>query len=126
MSILSDTIAIKAILAKDSIVLFPVPLGITYIELRQKLHDKFVRQERQKLSRSFSIQYVEPRFLNSTSRLSFASSIRPGSSRSRGRGRSASISTLDASESSMTLIKSEADWQEAIRYCGGKLTLHIS
>jgi len=98
-------ISIKAAL-NQSIVAVRVSKTISYEELRERLHDKFVIQEGLPLSKSFTIALTNP--------------IRRRTS--RGRSRSSSVSSVEH----MEFISSQRNWDSVVAsYDGGKLTLRI-
>jgi hypothetical protein len=98
-------ISVKAAL-NQSIVVLRVSKAISYEELRERLHDKFVGQEGLPLSSSFTIALTNP--------------IRRGTS--KGRSRSSSVSSAEH----MEFITSQRNWDSVVAsYDGGKLTLRI-
>ncbi|KAL6301376.1 hypothetical protein BKA93DRAFT_798032 [Sparassis latifolia] len=106
----SDTYTIKAML-RESIVLLRASYGTSYPEVRERLRDKFAKQEEVPLSNPFVIGYLPQ-------------SAIPQTPSTRGRPRSSSLSS-ERSLTSLRYIYSEEEWHTAVAGCAGKLTIRI-
>ncbi|PFH53157.1 hypothetical protein AMATHDRAFT_45775 [Amanita thiersii Skay4041] len=108
-SIMPDgVISIKAAL-NQSIILLRVQRDTRFEELRQRLYEKFVGQERVPLSKSFAVAVVRP------------ARPAPGARRMR----SGSLTSI-GDRTDMVFIGSEADWERIVAsHDGGKLTLRV-
>lgn len=112
----ATALSIKGVFG-DHIIAFRADRGISFEEVRTKLHHKFVNQQGAKLSPSFTLTY-KPSF--TAGLMGNSTSPRPG------RARSSSVSSAGAPDTSaLRIISSQKDWQDAIASCGTKLTLHV-
>jgi hypothetical protein len=115
-------LTIKAILGEDSIVVFRILVSTSFSEIRQKIYDKFARQEGLPISRSFDIGYVMSIPNSPRSTASGASSI---NGRARRTSASSSVMGVDVYDPLFQYINSEEEWCDAVRSCGSKLTLRV-
>lgn len=111
------TISIKAYLTEDAIVVFRVGFETPYVEIRDKIYDKFVNQEGISLRPDFPLAYLVPEF----SRRSTTGSVCPGPTRKR----TESVGSVSANQSSLLPIQSQEAWDEIVRDSDGKLTLRV-
>ena len=106
-------ISIKAFMTEDIIIVFRVPVGTKYAEIRDKIYDKFVNQEGISLRHSFPLAYLTPARRSSTT-----SSVYSGISRN-------TVGGASAHPSSLVQIQSQEEWEEILRGSDGKLTLRV-
>ncbi|PCH42072.1 hypothetical protein WOLCODRAFT_137675 [Wolfiporia cocos MD-104 SS10] len=105
-----ETITIKAML-NDSIVLLRAGLATPLAEVRERLRDKFARQEGVPLPETFVIGYVPQ-----------GERARQGS----GRARSNSCSTVGTENVNLLrFVSSDEEWQTAVAGCAAKLTIRV-
>ncbi|THH15570.1 hypothetical protein EW146_g4926 [Bondarzewia mesenterica] len=103
-----DTLVVKAAL-DDAIVVFRAPRVISLADMRNRIHDKFARQEGLPLSAPFSIAYLPP--------------LTPGPV---ARPRMSSISSVGPADfARMLTIASEDEWERAVATCAAKLVLRV-
>jgi hypothetical protein len=88
-----------------------IPRSLSFTEVRQRLYDKFVRQEGVPLSESFVVAILVPP---------------PVKEKSGGRPYAASFSSM-ADKDSVVLhfVKSNDDWDQAIYKYGNKVLLRV-
>ncbi|KAG1821060.1 uncharacterized protein BJ212DRAFT_1478159 [Suillus subaureus] len=105
-----SAISIKA-LHENNIIMLRVPQALCFTEVRQRLYDKFVRQEGVPLSESFVVAILVPP---------------PVIEKSGGRHYAASFSSM-ADKDSVVLhfVKSNDDWDRAISKYGNKVLLRV-
>jgi len=114
-STVNDTPASGALVIKaahnNSIILLRAPRDISFAEMRQRVSDKFTRQEGVRLTSAFTIAFVVPSVTN------------------QARQRSDSLSSVRTSFDlmQMRLIISESEWERVISSIegSGKLTLRV-
>ncbi|KAG2122766.1 hypothetical protein DEU56DRAFT_917660 [Suillus clintonianus] len=107
-----SAIAIKA-LHDNNIIMLRVPRSLSFTEVRQRLYDKFVRQEGVPLSESFAVAILVPAPAKGT----------PG-----GRPYAASFSSMSAAGKDdvvLHFVKSNDDWDQAIYKYGNKVLLRV-
>ncbi|EIW83788.1 hypothetical protein CONPUDRAFT_88232 [Coniophora puteana RWD-64-598 SS2] len=108
------TLAIKATHEATTIVL-RVPRALPYEEVRKRVYDKFVTQEKAPVARTFAIAVLMPSL--------------PGSNgNGSGRERSASVSSGGSAErerAQMKFISSAEAWDGAVARSGGKMALRV-
>ncbi|KAG6335117.1 hypothetical protein ID866_3971 [Astraeus odoratus] len=102
-------LSIKA-MHEESIIMLRVPRILPFAELRKKIYDKFVQQEKSPISESFAIAVlVHP------------STDRTGSSQ----GRRGSLSSCDSKRAVLQFVTSQEEWDQAVSRHGTKLLLRI-
>ncbi|OBZ62672.1 hypothetical protein A0H81_15033 [Grifola frondosa] len=107
-----DAVTVKVVL-RDSIVLLRVAGSAPLKEVRQRIREKFLKQEGVPLSEAFLIGYVRPVSEEQTKA-------------QRGRPRSHSVSSVGASNpASLCYVSSEEEWRDAIACAGRKLTIRL-
>lgn len=105
-----SAIAIKA-LHESHIIMLRVPQSLSFTEVRQRLYDKFVRQEGVPLSESFVVAILVPP---------------PVIEKPGGRPYTASFSSMaDKDNVVLHFVKSNDDWDRAIFKYGNKVLLRI-
>jgi hypothetical protein len=105
-----SAIAIKA-LHESHIIMLRVPQSLSFTEVRQRLYDKFVRQEGVPLSESFVVAILVPP---------------PVIEKPGGRPYTASFSSMaDKDNVVLHFVKSNDDWDRAISKYGNKVLLRI-
>ncbi|KAG2145354.1 uncharacterized protein EDB93DRAFT_517194 [Suillus bovinus] len=105
-----SAIAIKA-LHENHIIILRVSRSLSFTEIRQRLYDKFVRQEGVPLSESFVVAILVPP---------------PVMEKSGGRPYTTSFSsTADKDNAVLHFIKSNDDWDQAIYKYGNKVLLRV-
>lgn len=102
-------LSIKA-MHEESIVMLRIPRILPFAELRQKIYDKFVHQEKSPISESFAIAVLVP-----------SPSERAGG----GRERRGSLSSCDGKKGALHFVASQEEWEQAITRYGTKLLLRI-
>ncbi|KAG2369086.1 hypothetical protein BDR07DRAFT_1324114 [Suillus spraguei] len=105
-----SAIVIKA-LHENHIIMLRVPQSLSFTEVRQRLYDKFVRQEGVPLSESFVVAIlVSP----------------PVTEKSGGRPQASSFSSMvDKDSAVLHFVKSNDDWDQAIYKYGNKVLLRV-
>jgi hypothetical protein len=111
------TIAIKAYITEEAIIVFRVAAETTYAGIREKISDKFANQEDISLRPDFPLAYLAPTY----SRHSIASSVYSGIMRKT----RASIGSSQSNKSSLFPIQSQEVWEDIVRDSDGKLTLRV-
>jgi hypothetical protein len=107
----SEKLAIKAAY-NDSIILLRVDENISYKEMRQRIYNKFVGQEGIPLSEKFTVTFLQPVQMTTTT--------------AKTRARSSSVSS-DPGTTQLHLVTSESDWENVTASLeGSKLTLRIT
>ncbi|KAG1866205.1 hypothetical protein F4604DRAFT_1779321 [Suillus subluteus] len=104
-----SAISIKA-LHENHIIMLRVPQALSFTEVRQRLYDKFVRQEGVPLSESFVVAILVPP---------------PVIEKSGGRPYTASFSSMADKDSVLHFVKSNDDWDRAISKYGNKVLLRV-
>ncbi|KAG1738381.1 uncharacterized protein EDB91DRAFT_457581 [Suillus paluster] len=104
-----SAIAIKA-MHENSIIMLRIPRSLSFMEVRHRLYDKFVRQEGLPLSESFVVALVVP-----------ALAIE----KSGGRPYAGSLSSASADNVVLHFVKSNDDWDQAIYKYGNKVSLRV-
>ncbi|KAG1722572.1 hypothetical protein EDB19DRAFT_1954786 [Suillus lakei] len=104
-----SAISIKA-LHENHIIMLRVPRSLSFTEVRQRLYDKFVRQEGVPLSESFVVAILVPP---------------PVIEKSGGRPYTASFSSMADKDSVLHFVKSNDDWDRAIYKYGNKVLLRV-
>ncbi|EED84259.1 predicted protein [Postia placenta Mad-698-R] len=106
-----ETFAVKVIL-DDSIVLLRATYSMSFLEIRERIREKFAKQEGLKLPETFVIAYLPP---NDRARVAAQS-----------RARSNSCSTFGGDQAQpLRYISSDEEWQTAIASSAAKLTIRI-
>lgn len=106
----SSVIAIKA-LHESHIIMLRIPRSLSFTEVRQRLYDKFVRQEGVPLSESFVVAILVPP---------------PVIEKPGGRPYAASFSSMaDKDNAVLHFVKSNDDWDQAIYKYGNKVLLRV-
>lgn len=109
-SIDESVIAIKA-MYENSIIIIRIPRSLSFTEVRQRLYDKFVRQEGVPLSETFVVALLVP--------APQQSGVRP---------HAASLWSIGAADKDSTVlqfVKSNDDWDQAIYKYGNKILLRV-
>lgn len=105
-----SAIAIKA-LYENHIIMLRVSQSLSFTEVRQRLYNKFVRQEGVPLSESFVVAILVPP---------------PVKEKSAGRPYAASFSSMaDKDNVVLHFVKSNDDWDQAIYKYGNKVLLRV-
>jgi hypothetical protein len=105
-----SVIAIKA-LHESHIIMLRIPRSLSFTEVRQRLYDKFVRQEGVPLSESFVVAILVPP---------------PVIEKPGGRPYAASFSSMaDKDNAVLHFVKSNDDWDQAIYKYGNKVLLRV-
>lgn len=105
-----SAIVIKAF-HENHIIMLRVPQSLSFTEVRQRLYDKFVRQEGVPLSESFVVAILVPS---------------PVIEKSGGRPYAASFSSMvDKNSAVLHFVKSNDDWDQAIYKHGNKVLLRV-
>ncbi|KAG1770947.1 hypothetical protein EDD22DRAFT_948154 [Suillus occidentalis] len=105
-----SVIAIKA-LHESHIIMLRIPRSLSFTEVRQRLYDKFVRQEGVPLSESFVVAILVPP---------------PVIEKPGGRPYAPSFSSMaDKDNAVLHFVKSNDDWDQAIYKYGNKVLLRV-
>ncbi|KAG1779063.1 hypothetical protein EV702DRAFT_1089856 [Suillus placidus] len=96
--------------ASKHIIMLRIPRSLSFTEVRQRLYDKFVRQEGIPLSESFVVAILVPP---------------PVIEKSGGRPYTASFSSMADKDSVLHFVKSNDDWDQAIHKYGNKVLLRL-
>lgn len=110
------SVSIKAYLTEDMIIVFRVPVETKYVEIREKIYDKFVNQEKVPLRHDFPLTYLAPARRRSTT-----SSVYSGIKRNR----AGSVGSAPAHDPPLVRIDSQEEWDEILRESDGKLTFRV-
>ncbi|OJA20973.1 hypothetical protein AZE42_09181 [Rhizopogon vesiculosus] len=104
-----SVIAVKA-MYENNIIIIRVPRSSSFTEVRQRLYDKFVRQEGVPLSETFVVALLVP-----------------APERSGVRPRTSSLWSIGAADKDAVLqfVKSNDDWDQAIYKYGNKILLRV-
>jgi len=105
-----SAIAIKA-MHGDSIIILRISRSLSFTEVRQRLYDKFVRQEGVPLSETFAVALLVP--------APQRPGVRPDTSSLWSIGAAAKDSSV------LLFVKSNDDWDRAISKHGNKILLRI-
>lgn len=96
---------------EDSIVILRIPRSFSFTEVRQRLYDRFVRQEGVPLSETFVVALLVP--------APEQPGVRPLT------GSLWSIGVADKDRAVLHFVKSNDDWDRAIYKYGNKVLLRV-
>lgn len=99
-------LSIKAV-HEESIIMLRVPRVLPFTDLRKRIYDKFVQQERSPISQSFAIAVLVQSTIE------------------RGFQRPESVSSADSKKAALDFVASQEEWDQAVMRYGTKLFLRI-
>ncbi|KAL4062907.1 hypothetical protein J3A83DRAFT_4362970 [Scleroderma citrinum] len=100
-------LSIKA-MHEESIIMLRIPRTLPFAELRKKIYDKFVQQEKSPISESFAIAVL----------------VTPAERAGGGQGRRGSLSS-NGKKAALHFVASQEEWEQAVTHHGTKLLLRI-
>jgi hypothetical protein len=111
-----NSLAVKAAY-KNSIVSFRTPRDVAFDEVRRRLYEKFVNQEKVPLSKTFSIAYMLPATMIQSDHVDPA----------RARCRSDSLSPTGVlDQTQMRFVTSQVEWEMVVASAGRtKISLRV-
>jgi hypothetical protein len=105
----ASTVTIKAVYKDESIVMLRTPRDITFADMRQRIQQKFVNQERIPLSDSFTMAFVLP-----------ANVVQPDEvDPSRARTRATSLSAVGIPDlTKVRFVRNQVEWSLVVNFAG--------